>query len=147
MIIAHTYRMEDIEISFEHPGCMVGSDAVSLALDGPLRGQSFHGAFSWAAWFLRHFVRDKNLLTLEEAIRRITSLPARRLGLTDRGMIRRGAWADLVVFDPQSFEEKATTFQPNQLATGVRHVLVNGAITMNNGERTDNRAGRVLRAS
>src|SRR5439155_15109707 len=94
MVIAYAYRAEDLHIAFEHPNCVVGSDAVALAPDGPLGGQSFHGAYSWAAWFLRYFVREKKVLTLEEAIRRITSLPARRLGLTDRGMICKGAWAD-----------------------------------------------------
>jgi N-acyl-D-amino-acid deacylase len=146
MIIAHAYREEEIQIAFEHPGCMVGSDATALALDGPLQGQSFHGAYSWAAWFLRHFVRDKKLLSLEEAVRRITALPAQRLGLADRGVIRKGAWADLAVFDPEAFRETATTFEPNRLAVGMRHVLVNGVVAMKNGELTGNRAGQVLRA-
>ncbi len=146
MIIAQAYREDETQIAFEHPGCMVGSDAIALALDGPLKGKSFHGAYSWAAWFLRHFVRDKKLMTLEEAVRRITSLPARRLGLANRGIIAKGAWADLAVFNPHSFEEKATTFEPNQLAVGMQHVLVNGVIAMANGERSSNRGGQVLRA-
>ena len=91
-------------------------------------------------------MREKKVLTLEEAIRRITSLPARRLGLTDRGMICKGAWADLAILDPETFEEKATTFEPNQVAVGMKHVLVNGVITLRNGERTGNHGGRVLHA-
>lgn len=146
MIIAHVYREEETQIIFENPNCMVGSDATALALDGPLKGQSFHGAYSWVAWYLRNFVRDKKRISLEEAVRRITSLPARRLGLVDRGVIRRGAWADLAIFDPKLFEERATIFEPNRLAVGMQHVLVNGVITMRNGERTSNRGGKVLRA-
>jgi N-acyl-D-amino-acid deacylase len=146
MIIAHAYREEEIQIAFEHPGCMVGSDAIALAPDGPLKGQTFHGAYSWAAWFLRRFVREKKLLLLEEAVRRITSLPAQRLGLTDRGVIAKGAWADIAVFDPKSFAETATIFEPNQLAVGMQHVLVNGVVAMAHGQRTADHAGRVLRA-
>jgi N-acyl-D-amino-acid deacylase len=146
MIIAHVYREDETQIAFEHPNCMVGSDATALALDGPLKGQSLHGAYSWAAWFLRNFVRDKKRVSLEEAIRRITSLPAERLGLSDRGVVRKGTWADLAVFDPASFEERATIFEPNQVAVGMQHVLVNGVVTMANGKRTSNHAGHILRA-
>ncbi len=91
MIIAHVYREDELQIAYEHPSCMVGSDAIALALDGPLKAQSFHGAYSWAAWFLRNFVRDKKILSLEEAIRRITSLPAMRLGLNHRGLVAKGS--------------------------------------------------------
>ena len=93
MILAFTYREEDIRIAFEHSNCMVGSDATALAPDGPLAGTSFHGAYTWASWFYRHFVRDKQSLSPQEAIRRLTSLPASRLGLTDRGVLRKGVCA------------------------------------------------------
>jgi N-acyl-D-amino-acid deacylase len=124
---------------------MVGSDATALATDGPLRNQSFHGAYSWAAWFLRRFVREKKAMSLPEAIRRITSLPASRIGLKDRGVIREGGCADLAIFDPESFAEKATTFEPNQLATGMKHVLVNGVVTLRDGALTGSRGGQVVR--
>jgi N-acyl-D-aspartate/D-glutamate deacylase len=146
MILAFNYKQEDLDIAFEHPGCMVGSDATALATDGPLQKQSFHGAYSWAAWFYRYFVRRKKTLSMHEAVRRLTSLPARRIGLKDRGVIREGAWADLAIFDPELFGEKATIFEPNQLATGMRHVLVNGIVTLRNGLPTGDRGGQVLRA-
>lgn len=145
MILAFTYREEDIRIAFEHPSCMVGSDATALATDGPLAGTSFHGAYTWASWFYRHFVRDKKTLSPQEAIRRITSLPASRLGLTDRGILRKGAWADIAVFDPETFADQGTTFEPNQTAAGMHHVIVNGKIALKDGELTGERSGQVLR--
>ena len=109
---------------------MVGSDATALAADGPLKDNTFHGAYTWASWFYRHFVRERKLLSPQEAVRRLTSLPAARLGLTDRGAIRKGARADLAVFDPSMFAERGTTLEPNRTAVGMRHVLVNGGFTV-----------------
>ena len=145
MILAFTYREEDIRIAFEHPSCMVGSDATALATDGPLAGTSFHGAYTWASWFYRHFVRDKKTLSPQEAIRRLTSLPASRLGLTDRGLLRKGAWADIAIFDPAAFADQGTTFEPNQTAVGMHHVIVNGKLALKDGALTGERSGQVLR--
>lgn len=145
MVIALTYRAEDLRRAFQHPDCMIGSDATALAPDGPLAGSSFHGAYTWAAWFYRHFVRETAMLSPEEAVRRLTSLPASRLGLSNRGIIREGAWADLAIFDPGSFGERGTTFEPNQVAIGMRHVLVNGVVTLKDGILTGQRGGSVLR--
>lgn len=122
-----------------------GSDATALAPDGPLSESVFHGAYTWAAWFYRHFVRDTATLTPPEAIRRLTSLPAARLGLGDRGMVRKGACADLAIFDPQTFGERGTTFDPNQIATGMVHVLVNGVVALKDRRLTGERGGQVLR--
>ena len=145
MIVAFAYKEEDIRPAFLHPMCMVGSDATALATDGPLAGASFHGAYTWAAWFYRHFARDTRTFTPQEAIRRITALPANRLGLIDRGVIRKDARADLAVFDPAVFAESGTTFEPNQIAVGMRHVLVNGIVGVRDGQLTDERGGQVLR--
>ena len=145
MILAFTYREKDIRIAFEHPSCMVGSDATALATDGPLAGTSFHGAYTWASWFYRHFVRDRKTLSPQEAIRRITSLPASRLGLTDRGVLRVGACADVAIFDPKTFADPGTTFEPNQTALGMHHVIVNGKIAVRDGKLTGERSGEVLR--
>lgn len=145
MVIAFAYREEDVRLAFEHSGCMVGSDATALAIDGPLQNTSFHGAYTWAAWFYRHFVRDTATFSPQEAIRRLTSLPANRLGLKDRGVIQKGVWADLSIFDPVTFGERGTTFEPNQTAAGMVHVVVNGAITLKDGKMTGERAGQVLR--
>jgi N-acyl-D-aspartate/D-glutamate deacylase len=146
MILGLTYRAEDLRRAFEHPDCMIGSDATALAPDGPLAGSAFHGAYTWAAWFYRYFVREKALLSPEEAIRRLTSLPAGRLGLRDRGIVREGAWADLAVFEPVVFGERGTMFEPNQVAAGMRHVLVNGVLSLKDGALTGQRGGKVLRS-
>ena len=145
MIVAFAYREEDIRIAFEHPLCMVGSDATALAPDGPLAGTSFHGAYTWAGWYYRHFVRETRMFKPEDAIRRMTSLPAQRLGLKDRGLIQKGARGDLAIFDPAKFAERGTTFEPNQTATGMHHVLVNGVFARRDGALTGQRTGHVLR--
>ena len=145
MIIAFNYRAEDLRRGFVHPDCMLGSDATALAPDGPLAGSSFHGAYTWASWFFRHFVRDSNTLEMEEVVRRLTSLPASRLGIKDRGIVRPGAWADLAIFNPATFRERGTTFEPNQVAEGMHHVVVNGTLTMENGNLTGAHGGHVLR--
>jgi N-acyl-D-amino-acid deacylase len=124
---------------------MPGSDATTLATDGPLAGETFHGAYTWAAWFYRYMVRDTHLLTPEAAVHKMTGQPAARVGLTDRGVLRPGARADVVVFDPEVYGERGTTFAPNQLSAGVDHVLVNGVASLRHGRLTTNRAGAVLR--
>ena len=90
-------------------------------------------------------VRERALLSLEEAVKRLTSDPAERVGLRDRGVLRVGAFADMAILDSASISESGTTFEPNRLATGVRHVLVNGEPAVADGALTANRAGRVLR--
>lgn len=145
MIIAFAYREDDMRLLWAQPDCMLGSDATALATDGPLAHMSFHGAYTWAAWFFRHFVREGRMLSAPEAIRRLTSLPARRLGLSDRGIISRGARADLAIFDPQRFAERGTTYAPNQTAEGMQHVLVNGVLSVRDGVLTGARGGQVLR--
>ena len=144
-IILHSYTEELLKLTYEHPFCMVGSDATALAPDGPLAGASFHGAYTWASWFYRRMVRENGFFTPEEGIRKLTGLVAERFKLPDRGVIRDGAWADLAIFDPQTFGEKGTIFEPNQVATGMTHVLVNGVPTVIDGRLTGDRAGAVLR--
>ena len=109
-----------------HPLCVPGSDATTLAPDGPLADTWFHGAYTWAAWFYRFMVRDQGLLEPAAAVHKLSGQPAARLGLRDRGVLRAGARADVAVFDPQRFGERGTTFEPNLLAEGMQHVVVNG---------------------
>lgn len=145
MVLLAVYDEASQRLAFEHPLCMPASDATALATDGPLAESTFHGAYTWAAWFWRAMVRDWKLLKPEEAVRRLTGLPASILGLSDRGAIRVGARADVAVFDAAGFGERGTTFEPNQIASGMRHVIVNGVSTMTNGKLTGSRAGEVLR--
>jgi N-acyl-D-aspartate/D-glutamate deacylase len=145
MVIIHAYTEDEQREAFTHPLCVPGSDATTLAPDGPLADAWFHGAYTWAAWFYRFMVRDERLLTPAQAVHKLTEQPAARLGLADRGVLRPGACADVAVFDPERFAERGTTFEPNLLATGMMHVLVNGVQTLRDGEPTGERAGRVLR--
>ena len=145
MIIRPVYTADDQERVFAHPLCVPGSDATSLAPDGPLAGSAFHGAYSWAAWFYRFMVRERNLLTPEAAIHKLTGQPAEILNLPDRGILKEGAAADIAIFDPERFGERATQWEPNRTAVGMRHVLVNGRPALADGTLTTARSGAVLR--
>ncbi|HEY8131960.1 MAG TPA: amidohydrolase family protein, partial [Thermoanaerobaculia bacterium] len=94
---------------------------------------------------LGRYVREKKLLTLEEAVRKMTSLPAARVGLRDRGLLRPGMKADLVVFDPATVADTATFENPHQYAVGVSYVIVNGVVVVDDAKVTGARPGRVLR--
>jgi N-acyl-D-amino-acid deacylase len=145
MVIIHAYSEDQQREAFAHKLCMPGSDATTLAPNGKLAESYFHGAYTWAAWFWRFMVRDEKLLTPENAVFRLTGQPAERIGLTDRGILREGARADVAVFDAVSFDERGTIYEPNQLADGMRHVLVNGVQTLRDGVPTSERPGMVLR--
>jgi len=145
MVTINAYSEEQQREAFAHPLCVPGSDATTLAPDGPLAASFFHGAYTWAGWFWRFMVREERLLGPAEAVHRLTGAPAERVGLTDRGRLRPGARADVAVFDPDAFEERGTTFEPNRLSAGMRHVLVNGVPTLRDGRLTGERAGEVLR--
>jgi N-acyl-D-amino-acid deacylase len=145
-VIIHSYTEEQQREVFAHPLCMPASDATTLAPEGSLAKSTFHGAYTWAAWFFRFMVREHQLLSPAAAINRLTGLPARRLGLSNRGVLKPGAYADLVVFAPDRYGERGTTFEPNQLADGVVHVLVNGIPALMNGVVTNERAGHVIRS-
>ena len=145
MVLLKTYSESVLRTTYEHPHCMPGSDATTLAPDGVLADEKFHGAYTWASWFLRRMVRETKALTLPDAIYRMTSLPARRLGLEDRGRIARGCHADIVVLDWNRYSDRGTVDNPSQLAQGVEHVMVNGVFTLTNGRATGERAGRIVR--
>ena len=145
MVMIRCYTEGQQQQAFTHPLCMPGSDATTLAPDGRLADSIFHGAYTWAAWYYRFMVRDTGTLTSAEAVRRMTSLPAERIGLTDRGVLRAGACADIAIFDHETFAEAGTTYEPNQIASGMRHVIVNGIPTLLDGALTGARGGTVLR--
>jgi N-acyl-D-amino-acid deacylase len=95
--------------------------------------------------FLGHYVRDQKLLPLEEAIRKITSMPAQREHLVDRGLLRTGFFADITIFDPDKIIDRATYDEPNNLSEGVHYVFVNGQLEYDNGKLTGISAGQPLR--
>ncbi len=114
--------------------------------DGPLGKEHPHPrAYGTFPRIIRKYVREEQRLTLEEAIRKFTSLPAGRMRLADRGVLKAGMWADVVVFDPDSVRDKATFAEPNQLAVGMAWVLVNGVPVIADGKATGALPGRVLR--
>jgi len=128
------------------PWVSFGSDAASMAPEGVFLESSAHPrAYGNFARLLGRYVRDEKLITLEEAIRRLAALPAANLGLADRGVLRRGAFADVVVFDPATVADRATYDNPHQYAVGLRHVLVNGVPVLRDGEHTGATPGRALK--
>lgn len=140
-VVPHQQRGEaDIRAMMRHPAMMGGSDGIFAGSRPHPRGW---GCF---ARYLGHYVRDARVWTLEEAVQHLAALPARRLRLVDRGLIRPGLAADLVVFDPASIAERATYEDGRQLATGVTHLLINGDPVLLNGERTPVHPGRALTA-
>ena len=137
---------EDLQTGLRQPWTSIGLDANELSLDGPLFEPHTHPrAFGSMARFLGHYVRDLQLLPLEQAIRKITSLPAQREHLVGRGLIQEGFFADITIFDPDSIIDKATYQQPAQLAEGVKFVLVNGQIVFESGKATGAMPGRALK--
>jgi len=137
---------DDLQTGLRQPWTSIGLDAGELSLDGPLFEPHTHPrAFGSMPRFLGHYVRELQLLPLEQAIRKITSLPAQREHLTGRGLIKEGFFADITVFDPGSIIDKATYTQPAQLAEGVQCVIVNGQIAFQNGKATGAMGGRALK--
>lgn len=129
-----------------HPLAMVCSDGGSYAPYGPLSAAQPHPrAYGSFPRLLGHYVREVGALSLADAIHKITARPAQKLRLVDRGMIRVGAFADLVAFDPATVADGATFEAPHQYPVGVEHVVVNGAVTIRHGEQTGALAGRPVR--
>ncbi len=137
---------DNVRLGLAQPWVSLGSDAESSAPEGVFLKSSTHPrAYGNFARFLGHYVRDQKLMPLEEGIRRLTRLPARNWKLRDRGCLDPGCHADLVVFDPATIRDHATFEKPQQYATGVTHVWVNGVQVLRDGEHTGAKPGRVVR--
>jgi N-acyl-D-amino-acid deacylase len=137
---------QDLVYGLKQRWTSIGLDANETALDGPLYEAYNHPrAFGSMARFLGRYVRDQKLMRLEEAVRKITSMPAQREHLIDRGLIKVGFYADITVFDPASIIDDATYKNPNQLSKGVDYVVVNGQVEFERGSLTGRQAGRALR--
>ncbi len=136
----------DIDLCLQQPECAVISDTVAVANDGILKDHvgSLSG-YGWAARFLQYYVRDRAVLGLTEGLRKLTSIPAERLGLKDKGKLLPGYCADICVFDPDSIASNCSAKNPRRYATGIAHVLVNGKLSIHYGARTPVNAGRVVR--
>jgi N-acyl-D-amino-acid deacylase len=128
------------------PWMSFGSDEASPAPEGVfLKSRSHPRAYGNVARLLGHFVRDEHATTLQDAIRRLTSLPATNIGVKQRGSLKRGYYADVVVFDPATIRDHATFEKPDQLATGVNDVFINGVQVLRNGKHTGLKPGRFVR--
>ena len=130
----------DIETNLRHPRMMIGSDGIP-----ELSGKPHPRLFGTMPRVLSRYVRDRGVLTLEEALHRMTQLSAERFGLAGRGIIREGYWADLVLFDPATIHDTATYEDPKQEPAGISMVVVNGQIAIEDGKHTGVGAGRMLR--
>jgi dihydroorotase/N-acyl-D-amino-acid deacylase len=138
----------DVALGLVQPWMSINNDSSGTAPDGRLGLEHPHPrAYGTFPRILRKFVREEHRLTLEDAIRKFTSLPAARVRLTDRGLIKQGQWADLVVFDPATITDRATFEEPNQLSIGMQWVLVNGVPVVADGHMTGARPGKVLRGA
>ncbi len=139
-------REDDIALALAQPWTSVDNDSSATATTGALAAEHPHPrAYGTFPRVLRRYVREEHLLTLPDAIRKFTSLPAGRLRLADRGLLKRGFAADVVVFDPEAVTDHATFAEPNQLSSGMQWVLVNGEPVIADGEMTGARPGQVLR--
>jgi N-acyl-D-amino-acid deacylase len=137
---------DNVRRQIKLPYMSFGSDAESAAPEGVFLGQSTHPrAYGNVARLLGRYVRDEKLISLPEAVRRLTSLPASNLALKDRGRLAPGYFADVVVFDPATIQDHATFEKPQQFSTGVSHVVINGGLALANGEPTGKPTGRVVR--
>ena len=134
-----TGNEDNVRAVMMHSGHTLGSDGILIGDRPHPRG--------WGTFprFIGHYARDCGLMTVEEAVAHATSRAARRLGLDDRGVVKPGAWADLVVFDPDRIGSPADYQHPTLPPTGIAHVLVNGEFTLYNGIRTPATPGRAIR--
>ena len=144
-IYAH-HTENDMNLALIQPWCSIGSDGSALAIDGPLRrGHPHPRNFGTFPRVLGEYVRNRKLLQLEDAVRKMTSLNATKAGLRDRGLLRPGQFADVVVFDPVSVIDHSTYVEPFQYSTGIIHVFVNGKPVLEAGQPVTSRPGHALR--
>ena len=136
----------DVTLALQQPWVSVDNDSPGLSPEGVLGGTHTHPrAYGTFPRVLAKYVREDKALTLEDAIRKFSALPAQRMRLTDRGVLKSGMWADVVIFDPATVHDRATFDNPNQLSEGMEYVLVNGVPVIDKGQMTGQLPGKVLR--
>ena len=144
-VVVHFMEDNDVALIASHPWVAVGSDGTSLRSSGTLAaGRPHPRSYGCFPRFLAHYQREKKLLSFEDAVRKMTHLPATRIGLTRRGQIAPGYWADLVAFDPNRIRDTATYEEPHNYAEGILHVIVNGVPAVLNGRPTGDTPGKVI---
>jgi len=144
-VFAH-HDEKDMNLAIQQPWCSIGSDGSAYATEGPLkRGNPHPRNFGTFPRVLGLYVRERGVLKLEDAVRKITSLNAAKVGLRDRGTLRAGAFADVLVFDPATVIDKSTYTAPFAYNEGIEYVIVNGQVVLDRGTHTDVVPGRALR--
>ncbi|HTM34475.1 MAG TPA: D-aminoacylase [Vicinamibacterales bacterium] len=145
-VIISIMREDDVRTALASPMVSIGTDSGARAEDGPLSLSKSHPR-AWGSFtkILGTYVRDEKLIPLEDAIRRFTSRPATRVGISDRGLLRPGFKADITIFDLATVRDRSTYVDPNHYSEGIRHVLVNGQPVVKDGKMTEARPGQVIR--
>jgi N-acyl-D-amino-acid deacylase len=139
-------REDDVLLALLQPWTSINNDSSGTSPEGLLGEEHPHPrAYGTFPRILRKYVREEHRLSMQEAIRKFTALPAQRMRLTDRGVLKLGLWADVVVFDPQTIADRSTFSSPNALAVGMKWVLVNGVPVIAEGKMTGDKPGQVLR--
>ena len=139
-------RGSDLAEFIKYDRCGVISDGLSLSPTGRLKNINWSpGCYGWVPRFFEQFIGDNNQLTVEEGVSRITGFAANRLGLSDRGIIKKGNWADIVVFDLSNLLDNTSLQKPAVFSDGIRYVLVNGEVAVSNGHYLETMNGNVLR--
>jgi dihydroorotase/N-acyl-D-amino-acid deacylase len=138
----------DVALAVQQPWVSVDNDSSGTSPEGILGEEHPHPrAYGTFPRILRKYVREEKMLTLEDAIRKFSALPAQRMRLTDRGVLKKGMWADVVVFDPATVTDVATYDDPNRLSEGMDYVVVNGILVVDNGKMSGALPGKVLRGA
>jgi dihydroorotase/N-acyl-D-amino-acid deacylase len=145
-VIISIMREDDVRLALSNPMISIGTDSGARAEDGPWSESKSHPR-AWGSFprILGKYVRDEKLITLEDAVRRFTSRPAMRVGITDRGILRPGMKADITIFNPQTIHDVSTYVDPTHYSVGVEHVFVNGKAVVSGGKITDQRPGEPIR--
>jgi N-acyl-D-aspartate/D-glutamate deacylase len=140
----HTEK--DMQLAMKQPWCSIGSDGLAYATEGPLRrGHPHPRSFGTFPRVLGVYVRELGVLRLEDAVRKMTSQNAAKLGIFDRGLLRPGLYADVTVFDPVRVIDKATYINPFQYSEGIEYVIINGQMVLDRGKHTGAKSGKALR--
>jgi len=146
LAIYHMMSEQDIETALRFPWTSIGSDAGTALLPGgdDALGLPHPRSYGNFPRVIARYVREQHVLTLEDAIRKLTSWPATRMRIADRGVIREGLWADAVIFDYDKIQDRSTYDKPDLTPDGIDYVLVNGVIVVDHGTHTRARPGKVL---
>src|SRR5436190_6753125 len=144
-VYAH-HTDKDMQLALVQPWCSIDSDGSALAVEGALRRGNLHPRnFGTFPRVLGVYVRELKVLRLEDAVRKMTSLNAAKLGIVDRGLLRPGNFADITLFDAEKVADRSTYEKPFQYSEGIEYVIVNGKVVLDQGKHTGARPGRALR--